>query len=155
MPGATIVQVNVSAGGVPKRPVAEAHIGALGLAGDDHDDKVDHGGPDRAVCLFAIERIEALIGEGHPIGPGTTGENITTRGLRWEAVVPGARLRLGPEALIEITGYAPPCKTNARWFTGGEFKRISHKVFPGWSRVYARVLVPGTVRPGDGVEIVE
>src|SRR5262245_15786695 len=103
MPTGSIVQVNISPGGVPKLPILEARVDQNGLAGDDHEDKVHHGGPDRAVCLFAIERIEALAAEGHPIGPGSTGENVTTRGIDWDQVVPGARLRLGDQLVIEIT----------------------------------------------------
>jgi MOSC domain-containing protein YiiM len=147
----TIVQVNVSPGGVPKLPVPEARVGELGLTGDDHAHKEYHGGPERAVCLFALERIEAMAAEGHPIGPGSAGENITTRGIDWDRIVPGARLRLGREVIIEITRYAPPCKTITRWFKDGDFNRMSQKRFPGWSRAYAKVIAPGSVRPGDTI----
>jgi MOSC domain-containing protein YiiM len=37
---------------------------------------------------------------------------------------------------------------------GGEFGRVSQKRHPGWSRVYARVLAEGRLRPDDGVRIV-
>jgi MOSC domain-containing protein YiiM len=150
-----IVQVSVSSGGVPKRAVSEALVGAAGLSGDDQANKDIHGGPERAVCLFAIERIEAMAAEGHPIAPGRAGENVTTRGIDWNRVVPGVQLRLGPDVVVEITRYASPCKTNARWFKGGDFNRINQKLFPGWSRAYARVLSPGRVRPGDVVELVD
>jgi MOSC domain-containing protein YiiM len=150
----TIEQVNVSQGGVPKLAIREAAIGPLGLAGDGHNDSANHGGRERAVCLFAIERLEALAAEGHPIGPGSAGENITTRGIDWDLVVPGTRLRLGRDVLLEVTRYTTPCKTNAGWFKGGDFNRMHENLFPGWSRVYARVLETGTVRPGDSIEIV-
>ena len=48
-----------------------------GLEGDRHRNRKLHGGPDRALCLFSLERIEALQAEGHPIEPGTLGENLT------------------------------------------------------------------------------
>jgi MOSC domain-containing protein YiiM len=150
-----IVQLNTSPGGVPKRPVAQAHVDALGLAGDDHDDLVHHGGPERAVSLFAIERIEALAAEGHPIAAGSVGENVTTRGLDWDAVQPGARLRLGPEVVVEITSFAAPCRTIRASFREGGFNRISQKLFPGWSRAYARVIATGVVRSGDAIELLD
>jgi MOSC domain-containing protein YiiM len=150
-----IVQVNISPGGVPKLPVAFAEVGILGLAGDDHHDKAFHGGPERAVCLFALELIEALAAEGHRIEPGSLGQNVTTRGIDWARVSPGARVRLGGDVLLEILRYAPPCRTIQRWFNGGDFKRISQKLHPGWSRTYARVLAPGTIRPGDPIELAD
>lgn len=148
---AHIAQVNVSRGGVPKRPIPEARIDTEGLSGDKQNDRRYHGGPGRAVCLFAIELIEAWAQEGHPIAAGSAGENITTRGLDWKKVVPGAKLRLGAEVVLAITDYALPCKKNAGWFHDGDFMRMSQKRFPGRSRVYARVLSPGTVRPGDPI----
>jgi MOSC domain-containing protein YiiM len=129
-------------------------IGALGIEGDQqHEPEPVHGGPDKALCLFSLEVIEDLAAEGHPIGPGSAGENVTVRGLDWIRMVPGTRLRLGEQVRIELTGYASPCKKNARWFTDGNFARLNQRVNPGRGRVYARVLRGGSVRPGDPVVI--
>jgi MOSC domain-containing protein YiiM len=64
---------------------------------------------------------------------------------------PGARLRLGREVLIEITSYTPPCEAIIPFFKDGNFKRMSNRRFPGWARVYAKVLQTGTIRVGDRV----
>lgn len=151
---ARIVQISVSPGGVPKLAVPEARVGWLGLDGDAHRDEEHHGGPDRAVCLFAMEQIEGLAAEGHPILPGALGENITVAGLDWALVVPGARLRLGPDVRIEVTRYTTPCFNIRAAFRSGEYARVSQKRHPGWSRVYARVLEEGVIRPGDDVVLV-
>ena len=150
---ATIVSLNRSRGGVPKLPVEEAWAGAEGLEGDRQRNRRFHGGPMRALCLYSVERIEALRAEGHPIAPGTTGENVTVAGLDWDQVVPGVRLRVGG-ALVEVTSFTSPCRNIADSFRHGEFERISQKLHPGWSRVYAKVLVEGLVRPGDLVEVI-
>jgi MOSC domain-containing protein YiiM len=150
---ASVHQLNLSTGGVPKRSVERATLREGGIVGDGHDHPDIHGGPERAVCLYALERIEALKEEGHPIEPGYLGENVTVSGLRWEDVRPGARLRLGG-ALVEVTRYTTPCKTIARYFVGGNFNRIHEARHAGWSRVYARVIEAGDVAPGDAVEIV-
>ncbi|HEY8376112.1 MAG TPA: MOSC domain-containing protein [Nannocystis sp.] len=142
-----VAQINVNpAGGVPKLPVAAAFVGPEGVEGDLQRDRVHHGGPDRAVSLFSLERIAALAAEGHPITPGSTGENLTVAGLDWSALAASDRLAVGDEVLLEITGPATPCNTIAASFTNGAFTRISHKLHPGWSRLYARVLRPGLVR---------
>src|SRR5581483_2091197 len=142
-----VAQVNVSQGGVPKRPVLAARIGKLGLEGDKVRLTRVHGGPERAVCLYGLERIDALREEGHAIFPGALGENLTLEGLDWDLVVPGARLRVG-SALLEVTKYAVPCATTAP-FVSDDLKRYHQDHFPGWSRVYARVLEEGDVAPAD------
>lgn len=148
-----VVAVNVSDGGVPKRPVGEALVSAAGVAGDRQRNLKHHGGPDRAVCLLALEVIERLRGEGHPIAPGSTGENLTVHGVPWERVVPGACLRVG-DALLEITAYAHPCRTIGGSFVGGRSGRLSVRTHPAESRVYARVRCAGVVRRGDDVILV-
>jgi MOSC domain-containing protein YiiM len=147
-----LFSINCSPGGVPKLPVPEALVATFGLFGDSQNDKKHHGGPDRAVCLFSLERIRALQEEGHPIGTGTTGENLTISGLDWDLVVPGSRVEIG-DAILEVTNYTTPCRTIRESFTDQKFMRMSQKHYPGWSRVYARVLREGMIRPGDEVRL--
>jgi MOSC domain-containing protein YiiM len=71
----TVASINLSPGGVPKSRVSGAQVSQLGLEGDAQDDKIHHGGPERAVCLYSVERIRSLQAEGHPIDVGTAGEN--------------------------------------------------------------------------------
>jgi MOSC domain-containing protein YiiM len=149
-----IFQLNRSGGGVPKLGVREAFIDANGLEGDRQRNLRFHGGPGRALCLFPLELILELQAEGHPVFPGSVGENVTVTGLEWSRVEPGTRLSLGDEALVEITSYTAPCKTIAASFSDGDFKRISQKVRPGDSRLYARVLRPGRLAVGDTVKLL-
>ncbi|MND08457.1 hypothetical protein D3C83_310620 [compost metagenome] len=58
------------------------------------------------------------------------------------------------DVLAEISAYATPCSKNAPWFTDRYFNRMDHDRHPGWSRAYAWVREPGTIRTGDPV-IVE
>ncbi|MHC4601303.1 MAG: MOSC domain-containing protein [Planctomycetota bacterium] len=149
-----IVSINLSDGGVPKLPVEAVRVTKTGIEGDRQRNTKNHGGPEKAVSLFSMERIEALNAEGHPIAPGSTGENITVSGLDWDRLVPGGQLSAG-SVLLEITGYATPCKDVAASFTEGAFERISEKRHPGWSRLYARVLQEGEIKTGDPVERIE
>jgi MOSC domain-containing protein YiiM len=149
-----IVQISVSKGGVPKGAVASARITAEGVEGDRQAHPGIHGGPDRAVCLFSMERIRDLQAEGHAIVPGAVGENVTVEGIDWDAVQPNSRLLLGDEVAVEVTRYTSPCVNIRASFVDGEFARISQKAHAGWSRVYARVLTPGTVRAGDPVRLL-
>jgi len=146
MPGGTISSVNISGGGVPKRPTSSAWIHAAGVEGDRQRLLQFHGGPDRAVSLYSYELIQALQAEGHPIVPGSIGENLTLAGINWAQMRPGALVEVGP-VLLELTAYAAPCRQISASFTNAEFVRVSQKLHPGWSRLYARVLEEGMVKP--------
>ena len=144
--------INVSDGGVPKLPRDAAEVRFSGVTGDRQRDLRYHGGPMRAVSIYSLELIHALQAEGHPLAPGAIGENLTIAGVAWEQMVPGATLEVG-EARLELTAYAAPCTNLVACFRDGEFKRVSQKVHPGWSRLYARVLREGTVHVGDPVSL--
>jgi MOSC domain-containing protein YiiM len=133
--------------------VFEARVAEAGVEGDRQRNMKVHGGPDRALCLFSQDLIERLQDEGHSIDAGSSGENLTLAGLDWEKLKPGDRLQVGPDVQIEIMSYTAPCDLNAQWFRDGDYKRISQKKNPGWSRLYAKVLRAGVVRPGDEVVI--
>ena len=156
-PGTTgrVFRINLSNGGVPKLPVAEARVTEDGIVGDRQRYPVFHGGPERAVSLFSLEVIERLRAEGHPIEPGSTGENVTVAGLDWSLLAPGSRLAVGSEVVLEITGYAAPCGTIKASFADGRFKRISQKVSPGGSRLYTRVVSEGRIGAGDEVRVLD
>jgi MOSC domain-containing protein YiiM len=149
-----IVQISVSNGGVPKRPVDRVIVWEEGLQGDRQADLRAHGGPTRAVCLYSLEVIDKLRAEGHSIAPGAAGENVTVGGLDWSLVVPGVELWLGGEVQLEVTKYTAPCWKNAQWFRDGAFDRMNQSRHPGESRVYARVLRGGEIRVGDPVALI-
>ena len=148
-----LYQINISDGGVPKYPVEEAWITYDGVAGDHQRNQNVHGGADRAVCLYSLQVIEALRQEGHSMEAGSMGENLTLSGLQWSHLQPTNQIRIGQDLRIEIMSYAEPCRQIARWFDNREYKRISQKTHPGWSRLYARVLSEGLIRTGDPVRI--
>ena len=148
-----IVSININKnGGVPKHPVAFAYVDNLNVCGDKQNDKKHHGGENRAVCLFSFELITQLKNEGHPIFCGSTGENITIKGLDWNLMKPGAIFSLG-EVEIEVTGPTSPCKTISNSFKDGGFSRISQKKHPGCSRWYAKVLKEGKISVNDEVSL--
>ena len=144
-------RLNVSGGGVPKARVSEARVTRDGIAGDVQGDRRYHGGPERAVSLFSLEVIERLRGEGHPVVPGSTGENVTLAGLDWGGVVPRARLVFAGGVVLEVVSYSVPCGKLRASFAGGEVRRIDQRHHPGESRVYARVVAEGALREGEPV----
>jgi len=147
-----IFQLNVSPGGVPKRAVASARLTTLGLEGDAVKHTKIHGGAERALCIYALERILALQEEGGTVFPGALGENVTTIGLPWDDVRPGVRLALG-DCLVEVTRWTTPCSTTSP-YTCDDLTRFHQDHRPGWSRVYAKVIRGGPLAPGMPARIV-
>ena len=161
MPG-SVLQINVSSGGVPKRPVAEALVTQLGLEGDGHAHPELHGGPERAVLLITAEGIEELAALGFPLTWGSLGENLTTRGIGRREWRVGQRWRIGPDAVIEIAKRRAPCKQLNVYGPGFQaaiydaLTEAGDPASPKWglSGVYASVVAPGLVRPGDSIVLV-
>jgi len=91
----------------------------IGVEGDAHSrSKVQHRSrvarnPDqpnlRQVHLIHAELHDELAESTFVIGPGEMGENITTRGVDLLALSTGTRLRLGQDAILEVTGLRNPC----------------------------------------------
>jgi len=151
-----VLQVNVSRGGVPKRPIERAWVGRLGLEGDGHTEPEPmHGGPDQAVCIYTIESVARVLADGHEAFPGAYGENLTLEGIELGELREGDRLAIGEDGLlIEIAAFANPCQTIAHYFEGRQIARISARIHPEDARRYARVLAEGPVAAGDRVEVV-
>jgi MOSC domain-containing protein YiiM len=148
-----IHQISTSPGGVPKLAIREARVTQRGIEGDGHRSP-SHGGPEAALCLFSLEVIRALQADGHPIAPGTIGENLTLEGVDLGSLTPGDRLALGSEVEVQLTRYTTPCTNIAGSFVGGDFSQVLQAQHPGRSRIYARVIREGTLRPGDPVRVL-
>lgn len=158
----SIIQINISPGGIPKRPVAEASVTPEGIAGDSWAHPQIHGGPDKAVLIITSEGIEELIVQGYPLFPGALGENLTTRGLDRRQVRVGQRYR-AREALLEITKLRAPCATLDMY--GPTLQKAVYDAqvkagdpsSPRWGLggFYARVLKSGVLRPRDIIILVD
>jgi MOSC domain-containing protein YiiM len=157
----SVVQVNISPGGVPKRPIAQGVVTPLGLEGDAHHHPHIHGGPRKALLLIDLEVIEDLKTRGYPVFPGALGENITMQGIDLKQLREGHQFRLGT-AVIELTTVRIPCGALDAY--GATIKReiydaqvkAGNPQSPRWamSGFYARVLQTGTVRAGDAIELM-
>jgi MOSC domain-containing protein YiiM len=156
-----IIQINISPGGVPKRPVLEATFTPQGVVGDSWNHPNIHGGPRQAVLILGAESIEELVDRGYPLYPGALGENLTTRGLDRKQLRIGQRLRAGAEVILEITKIRVPCATIEVYglTIGREIydKQIKagDPTSPRWglSGFYAAVIRPGPVQVNDPIVI--
>lgn len=109
----------------------------------------------RQVHLIQAEFFDEVAQQGHIVCPGDLGENVTTRGVDLLALPTGTRLRLGGEALIELTGLRNPCHQIEN-FQEGLLALCKEATPEGVLRkagVMAIVLQGGEVKPGDGIAV--
>jgi MOSC domain-containing protein YiiM len=157
----TIVQVNISPGGLPKRAIAEGWISPLGIEGDLHAHPNIHGGPLKAILMIASEVVDALTARGYPLFYGAMGENLTTRGIDISRIRIGDQFRVGG-AMLEITLPRGPCSALDVYGESLKLEICDQKVkqrdynSPHWgmSGFYASVATPGPVRLGDAVSLI-
>lgn len=151
------------------KPVREAIalLAGLGVEGDAHAGVTvkhrsrvaqDPTQPNlRQVHLIQGELLDDLNARGFTVTPGDLGENVTTRGIDLLALPRGARLRLGPDAVVEVTGLRNPCVQLDR-FQQGLMKAVLDRAPDGSlirrSGIMAVVVSGGVVRAGDAVEIL-
>ncbi len=158
----TILQINVSPGGIPKRPIAEAIVTAEGIRGDCCAHPHIHGGPDKALLLITSEGVDELVARGFALYPGALGENLTTTGLDRRQMRPGQRYRAG-EVFLELTKLRTPCETldvygplikNAVYDAQVKAGDASS---PRWGLggFYARVLRAGVIRLHDIIKLLD
>lgn len=122
-----------------------------------HDRKKNALAPNlRQVHLIHAELLDELAAQGFAVSPGQLGENVTTRGIDLLGLSRGTRLRLGPAALIEITGLRTPCRQinglaphlmNAMLVSSADGRLTSR------CGVMAVVVEDGAVRVGDPIEL--
>lgn len=141
-----VIAVNISAGGIPKLPVAVGRVTEAGLEGDAHDhDK--HNTPMQAICLINGEVLDALRDEGFDVGPGATGENLTVRGLDVDGLAPGDRLHLSGGVRLEYTKKRRPC------FVLDAIHADLQDAIRDRCGGYAKVIEGGEIRPGETIEL--
>ena len=108
-----IYQLNIGSGGVPKLPVPQARVTRERIEGDDWNWAVNkiqlnnkpggHGGSLQAICLYSLECLARLRGQGFPVFPGALGENFTTQGIDYSQVRTGDTYQVGSVVQIRIT----------------------------------------------------
>jgi len=141
-------------------------VAGLGVEGDAHlGEKVQHlyaarknpNAPNlRQVHLMHEELFDALRACGFDVQPGAIGENVTTRGVDLLALPAGARLRLGAEAVIEVTGLRNPCRqidAFAPGLTAAVLARDSEGRLIRKAGVMAIVIKGGDVKAGDTIAV--
>ncbi len=120
-------------------PLSDAALEEGGLPGDAHFERQSI----RQLLLADAEALEAL-----DLAPGDIRENLTLRGIGVMQLRPRTTLAVG-EAEVEITKECTPCRRLDE-VRPGLMRELS-----GQRGMYARVVRPGTVRPGDAVQVIE
>ncbi len=165
---ATVEAVHRSPGHTMRKAASESItlVAGLGVEGDahlgatvKHRSRVarDPSQPNlRQVHLIHAELHDALRAQGFKVRAGEMGENVTTRGLDLLALPTGARLRLGADAVIEVTGLRNPC-AQLDGLESGLMAAVLDRDAAGnlvrLAGIMAIVITGGEVRPGDRIRV--
>lgn len=110
----------------------------------------------RQVHLIHAELHDELRAGGFPVMAGQMGENITTRGIDLLGLPTGARLCIGDEAMVEITGLRNPC-AQLDGISPGLMQAVLDRDAAGTlirkAGVMGVVIAGGAVRPGDAIAV--
>ncbi|HEX4137351.1 MAG TPA: MOSC domain-containing protein [Bryobacteraceae bacterium] len=156
-----VVQVSISAGGVPNRPIERGDVTLRGIVGDGWRHPAFHGIPKRAILLITVEGLDEIRSMGFSVYPGALGENLTTSGLDRRALRVGQRFRCGG-AVMRLTELRVPCGTlrvygkeigRALWDDRAMKSDPSSEVW-GLSGFYASVTEPGVLFHGDSITLL-
>lgn len=136
--------------GVSKKSIQKARlIEEFGLEGDAHS------GPGiRQVSLLAMESIAKQAAcpkaksKNIALGPGDFAENITTKGLDLAKLSIGTKIKVGREALLEISKIGKECHKYC-----AIYQKVGDCIMPR-EGIFARVLKGGEIAVGDAVEIL-
>ncbi len=139
--------------GICKRPVDYAvHVTREGIVGDAQADRVNHGGVDKAIYVYAVENYRfwenAL---GKTLGYGQFGENLTASGMGDEVVHIGDIFRMGAVE-VQVTQPRVPCFKLGMRMEDADFVARFH--FSGRVGFYLRVLKEGALKAGDPIELL-
>ena len=110
----------------------------------------------RQVHLIHSELFAELAGAGFDIAPGDMGENVTTSGVDLLGLPRGARLSIGPEAVVEITGLRNPCRQLEAFRPGLVYATLEKTPDGALIRkagVMGIVVRGGDVRAGDAIRV--
>ena len=141
-----IVAVSISR----KKGEKKINVDQAQLISDHGLDRDAHAGDwHRQVSLLDMQSIAKIRDKGLDVDPGNFAENITTEGLQlWELPI-GTRMRLGDAVLVEVTQIGKECHNRC-----AIFHQVGDCVMPR-EGIFAKVLEPGTIRPGDPIEVLE
>lgn len=129
-------------------------IGRDGIEGDGQADLTNHGGPDKAICVYAAEHFSywRVFLNNERMDAGGFGENFTTEGLDESQVCIGDRFLIG-SAIVEVSQPRQPCwKLARRWDCKALTPEVQSTGKTGW---YFRVIQPGVARAGESFELVD
>jgi MOSC domain-containing protein YiiM len=135
-----------------KQPVTgPIRVSTLGLEGDEQADKVNHGGVDKAVCVYPVEHYRYWHRRlGRELGPAGFGENLTVVGATEADVCIGDVCSCG-DAVFEVSQPRQPCFKIAATY--------GIKALPAWVQqtgytgYYLRVLAGGVIDPGEPLRL--
>lgn len=140
--------------GIYKKPIKEkVFVSFLQITGDEQADLINHGGRDKAICVYPEDHFPFWRNElDVPISSGAFGENITIAKLTEENTFIGDIFKLG-DAVLQVSQPRQPC-----FKVGNKLKK---EILPitmqktGFTGFYFRVLQEGYIEAGQSLQLIK
>jgi MOSC domain-containing protein YiiM len=137
--------------GGAKKPVPRALLRFENLDGDRQADRVNHGGFEKAVCVYPFDHYPYWNRQlGRDLKLGAFSENLTVSGAIETEVCVGDVFRIG-EAMVQVSQPRMPCSKLA----GKNGSKMLPKLIgdTGYTGFYMRVLSEGLVAADDSFDL--
>lgn len=142
-----VLSVNISAGGIPKLPIAVGDVTVDGLVGDAHDHE-KHRTRWQAICIIDVEDLEDLRDEGYDVHPGAVGENLTVQHLGADDLQIGDRLHFSGGLEVEVTKMRKPC------YVLDAINPQLKETIRGRCGCYGKVITTASIRAGETIAVL-
>ena len=154
LPNKEMFQGRETTTGICKKPVqGPLHLTKTGFDGDGVADLTNHGGEDKAVCVYSMDHYpywEKRL--GIKLSHAAFGENLSVSNLREDEICIGDTFHLGT-AITQVSQPRQPCKTLAARY--GRSDLVKLVVHSGYTGFYLRVLKEGMTEQGDRLILQE
>ncbi|WP_209125262.1 MOSC domain-containing protein [Alkalihalobacillus sp. BA299] len=128
-------------------------IGKLNIEGDGQADLINHGGKDKAVCVYPLEHYEYWQNDlNRTMSNGSFGENLTVKGMLEKEVCIGDTYKIG-DVIVQVSQPRQPCFKLAK--RNGADDLVAHVQNTGYTGYYFRVLEEGFIEVNDTIELMK
>lgn len=108
-------------------------------------------GKTRQVNLIPTDWLEMMAAKGYKTGPGDFGEQLIVDGITFDEMTPGMQLRIGDEAVLELT----KSRTGCERMEAAQGRKVDIAIREAGLGYLAQVIQGGVIKVGDAIRVLQ